>query len=256
MLEIKNLCFNYHKGEAVLKDVSLTLPEGMIGVVLGKNGSGKSTLFKNLVGVLNPLKGEIILNKLKLNELSRRKRAQLVSYVPQNISFTSLSVFDSILLGRIASFGIASTKNDLAIVEDIINEMGLSPLANRDASSLSGGEAQKVAIARSLALSPSLLVFDEPTGALDIGNERLILKEAQKIVRHRNLNILMAVHDINLALEYGEIFYFIKDGQLIYQCLRDEVTVDMINDTFDINAQIVDVMGKKFVVLKDEIVNE
>ena len=209
MLEIKNLSYCYNKNSIVLDNISLSLPKGKIGIVLGKNGSGKSTLLKNILGILSPNTGSIILDDVDLINLKRNERAKLVSYVPQDITFGDLSVFETILLGRISYFNYFSRYEDEQIVRKTIKELKLEHVSNINVNELSGGEKQKVAIARALVSSPSLIIFDEPTGSLDLENEYLILNEAKKLTKEKNITILIAIHDINLALKYGDYFYIV-----------------------------------------------
>ena len=172
MLEIRNLCFRYDRySPMVLDGVDLSLEAGEIGVVLGKNGSGKTTLFKTVLGIEKPKGGTIRVGGRDLSGVSRRERAGMVAYVPQEISFGALSVYDTVLTGRLAYFGYKAGKEDEEAVWRILQDMRLTEFAVRNVEHLSGGERQKVAIARALAQEPRILVFDEPTGNLDIANE-------------------------------------------------------------------------------------
>ena len=235
MLEIKNLSFGY-KNHLVLNNLSLTLLDNKIGVILGKNGAGKSTLFKNILGILKPNEGSIIIDNINLNTLSRKERAKRISYVPQDISFGELNVFDSVLVGRLSNFNFFSRYEDEQITKKIINE-------------LSGGEKQKVAIARALVQEANVLIFDEPTGNLDVSNEQLILKEARKIVKEKNVSILISIHDLNLALQYGDYFYFLKDGYIKYHGGKEIFTKEIIKDIFDIEVNIVTIQNQKIILM-------
>lgn len=188
MLKCENLSFRYNKGgKNVLNSASLELGQGEIGIVLGKNGSGKTTLFKNILGIAAPESGSISFEHENLLNMSRRERARKIAYVPQDIQFGALTVFDSILMGRVAYFGLKASHEDYEAVEKIVTDMGLSDYAGRNVDELSGGERQKIAIARAMAQEPKLMVFDEPTGNLDIANEELILKEAKDWPRKKRL---------------------------------------------------------------------
>jgi iron complex transport system ATP-binding protein len=231
-----------------LQGLNLELGQGEVGVLLGKNGSGKTTLFKNLIGVCKPSGGSCELMGKNLFALSQRERARLVAYVPQIIEFGDLSVFDSVLSGRIAYFSLAAGKNDLEIVERVINEMGLSPIAHRSVNELSGGERQKVAIARAMAQEPALLVFDEPTGNLDIANEQLIIREAKRLAREKNIAVLVSLHDLNSALTFGDKFFFLKDGGIKYSGDESVVTEDVIFDVFDAKVIVEKINNRKVIL--------
>ncbi len=249
MLEIKDLCFRYGRhASAVLSGINLTLSDGEIGILLGRNGSGKTTLFNTVLGINAPSSGTIFFDGKDLSRLSRRERAGLVAYVPQHIHFGSLTVYDSVLMGRISSFGIRPGPEDYRAVDNILAEMGLGDFADRNAENLSGGEKQKIAIARAMAQSPRLLIFDEPTGNLDIANEELIIKEAKTIVARRGISILSSLHDLNQALYFGDRFFFLRDGKIKYSGDERVFTPDVIRDIFDIPSKIFIYQGKKIIL--------
>ena len=198
MLNVENIGFRYSKfSRPVLRGASLELKPGEIGIVLGKNGSGKTTLFKNLLGIHKPETGRIHFEGQDLLKMSRMERARRIAYVPQDIHFGALSVFDSIMLGRISYFGLKSGEDDYKAVEKILMDMHPEEFAFRNVDELSGGERQKIAIARAMAQEPKLMVFDEPTGNLDIANEHLIIEEARKLAKEKNIAILSSLHDLN-----------------------------------------------------------
>lgn len=247
MLSLKNLSFSYKKSP-LLQDISFTLNDGEIGVLLGKNGVGKSTLFKNIMGILKNRCGEISIDGKNLADLSRKERARLISYVPQDIRFGDLSVFDTVLSGRAASFGFSAGKSDLETTEKVLFELGLESLAFRNANSLSGGERQKVAIARALVSDPKLIIFDEPTGNLDIGGEALVLAEVKRLAREKNVMVLATLHDLNSALSLGDKFFLLKDGRLEHTLAADEITHEIIEDIFGARVKILDIEGKKIMI--------
>lgn len=249
MLSCENVTFRYSRsGNPVLQDLSLELEQGQIGIVLGKNGSGKTTLFKNILGIHNPQSGKIRLDGKNLQKMSRRERAQRIAYVPQDIRFGDLSVFDSVLLGRISQFGLQPGKADYIAVEKILTDMGLESFAQRNVEALSGGEKQKIAIARAMAQEPQLMVFDEPTGNLDIANEQLIIQEAKKLAKEKNISILSSLHDLNQALYFGDKFFFLKNGAVKYAGGKEIVNEAVIRDVFDIDVRIVEIDGQKIIL--------
>ena len=249
MLNIENLTFRYDRsGLPVLNGADLQLNQGEIGILLGKNGSGKTTLFKNLLGINKPTGGKISFDGENLLKMPRRERARRIAYVPQDIQFGALTVFDSILMGRVSYFGLKASHEDYVAVEKIIRDMGLESFAQRNVDALSGGERQKIAIARAMAQEPKLMVFDEPTGNLDISNEHLIFQEAKKLAREKNISILSSLHDLNQALAFGDKFFFLKNGVVKYAGGPEIVTPEVIKDTYGMDVRIREIDGRPVVL--------
>ncbi len=249
MLKVENLRFRYSKnGSSVLDGASLELKQGEIGILLGKNGSGKTTLFKNILGIEKPDSGSIQFDGENLLKMNRRERARRIAYVPQHIHFGDLSVLDSVLMGRVSYFGMKAGPEDYIAVEKILEDMQLQSFASRSAEALSGGEKQKIAIARAMAQEPKLMVFDEPTGNLDIANEQLIIEEAKKLAREKNISILSSLHDLNQALYFGDKFFFLKEGVVKYAGGKEIVTESVIKDIFDIDVRIVEIENQTVIL--------
>ena len=249
MLNVENLTFRYSKfSRPVLKGASLELKPGEIGILLGKNGSGKTTLFKNVLGIHKPGSGKILFEGEDLLKMSRKERARRIAYVPQDIHFGALTVFDSIMLGRISYFGLKSGDEDYKAVEKILLDMHLEGYAFRMVDELSGGERQKIAIARAMAQEPKLMVFDEPTGNLDIANEQLIMEEARKLAKEKNIAILSSLHDLNQALAFGDKFFFLKNGVVQYAGGREIITPEVVKDIFDVDVRIREIDGQTVVL--------
>ena len=244
MLEIRDLSFRYGRGPGVLRGAELTLRDGEIGVVLGKNGAGKTTLFKCILGSVRPEGGSIRFDGEELSRMSRRERARRIAYVPQDVRFGDLRVYDTVLLGRVAYFGARPGREDHEAAERVLRDMGLEALADRSAEALSGGEKQKLAVARALCQEPRLLVFDEPTGNLDLQNEQLILRQARSAARERGVSVLTALHDLNEALALGDRFFFLKDGKVFREGGRETVTAETIEEVYGARVRVLQAEGK------------
>ena len=248
MLKISHLQFAYGHSTPVLKDASLELNQGEVGILLGKNGCGKTTLFKNILGIEKPGKGQIQFQGENLLKMNRRERAKRIAYVPQHIHFGDLTVFDSVLMGRVSYFGMKASRQDYAVVEKLLEDMELLSFANRSAEALSGGEKQKIAIARAMAQEPQLMIFDEPTGNLDIANEQLIIREAKQLAREKNISVLSSLHDLNQALYFGDKFFFMRDGVVKYAGGKEIFTEEVIKDIFDVDMKIVRIDNQKVIL--------
>lgn len=239
MLEIKDLVFGYGKrSKPVLRGVNLSLGNGEIGILLGKNGAGKSTLFKTVTGLEKPSFGKAFVNSGNLFDMSSRERARHVAYVPQTVTFGDLTVFDTVLTGRLSYFGLSAGKDDIDATRKVLDEMGLSEFADRSADRLSVGEKQKVAIARAIVGNPEVIVFDEPTGSLDLANERLLIDEIKKLAKERGITVLCSLHNIYEALELGDKFFFMKEGAIYHSGGKEIFTEDVIEDIFGVRIKI------------------
>ena len=247
MLEIKGLSFAYETDKPVLRGVDLSLGDGNVGILLGRNGAGKSTLLKIITGILKPSAGSVLFDGQDLLAMTRRQRAALVAYVPQQIDYGDLTVYQTVLTGRVSYYSVKPSKSDLDVVEKVISEMDLSDVSCRNVQELSGGERQKVAIARALAQEPKVLVFDEPTGNLDIANELLIIREARKIAHDKNITVFSSIHDLNQAMVFGDMFFFMKDGSIKFSGASEVFSPEVIREVYGVEAALVENNGERFI---------
>ena len=256
MLEIENLFFSYDRNAPVLRGVDMSLGEGQVGILLGRNGAGKTTLFKIMTGILRPDAGRILHNGRDLLQMPRRERAQVVAYVPQQIEFGELTVFQTVLTGRVSFYTVKPSAADLNVVERILSETGLDEVSCRNVAELSGGERQKVAVARALAQQPQVLVFDEPTGNLDIANELLVIREARKIAHEKGIIVISSIHDLNQAMFFGDRFFFMKEGRIRYSGGSEIFDGNVIEDVYGVSARVVEDRGARFIDCYREFGNE
>ena len=247
MLRVENLSFGYTKKQPTIKNVAISLDKGEVGVVLGPNGAGKSTLFKNILGLLKPQLGEVKIDNKDMINISPKERAKSIAYVSQNVEMPMLSVYETILTSRIPYYTFSPTKKDREIVFKTIRDFGLEHYMNKMATNLSGGEKQIVAIARAMAQEPKVIIFDEPTSNLDISRELLLQDRITKIAKEHGVTVLMAVHDLNLAYDMGDKFFFLKDGELVAQGGKEIFNEENILKTFNRECQIKEIDNQIYI---------
>jgi iron complex transport system ATP-binding protein len=239
-LSIAALDVGYGK-KSVLKGVDLTVRRGELVGLLGPNGSGKSTLIKTVAGINRHSAGSLTWDDdTDLAELSRRELAQLVAYVPQSISLTfSLDVREAVLLGRTPHFGTRPSHEDWLHVDRAVSLLGLGDLIDRQVSELSGGQAQRVLIARALAQDPTVLLLDEPTSALDIRYQWQTLTLARKVARDSGVATVIAIHDLNQAARFCDRVVFLQDGRVIADGAPVDVySSELIERVYGVHVEI------------------
>ena len=247
-LEVRDLRYGYTPEREVVKGVSFTVRAGECVAVLGTNGVGKTTMLKCINRIIRPKSGEVLVDGLPVHRLSGRELAQRIGYVPQACEFADSSVFDAVLLGRKPFLQWDVTKRDLEIVQDVLQRMGLEEYAHREVNALSGGERQKVSIARALAQQAPVLLFDEPTSSLDLRNQLEVLDMTKQVVRQQGLAAVVILHDLNLALRFTDRFLVMKEGTVRAFGGREVVDPEMIREVYGVQAQVLEVNGRPVVV--------
>jgi len=213
-LRIRAVEFSY-VSTPVLKDVSMEVNGSEILGVVGPNGSGKSTLLRCVDGILSPQKGSIMLNEQNVEDMSRIDLAKEIGYIPQSApqAFPA-TVFDVALMGRRPHIGWRSGEKDTEKVLEILQLLNIEDLAMRDVNELSGGEQQKVFIARAIIQEPRVLLLDEPTSNLDIKHQLEVMDIIKNIVREKDISTIMAIHDLNLASIYADRIIMMNNGKI------------------------------------------
>jgi|DewCreStandDraft_5_1066085.scaffolds.fasta_scaffold02799_11 iron complex transport system ATP-binding protein len=206
-----------YNGKAILKDISLEVRPGEILALVGPNGAGKTTLIRTASGVLTPTRGRVQVNGRDLNLLSPSERAQWMAVVPQAHQLpATFTVYQTVMLGRTPYLGWLGfpRKEDEDIVQQVLRRTQLEDLASRRIGELSGGEQQRVLLARALAQNTPILLLDEPTAHLDLHHQALILKLVRQTVQECGLAVLLAIHDLNLVSLYADRVALLVDGHL------------------------------------------
>jgi iron complex transport system ATP-binding protein len=216
MLEVKNLSVAYGARQ-VLHDVSFDLPAGCILAVIGPNGAGKTTLIRALSGIVQPQSGSSIrVDGRDLNLLSAPERARHMAVVPQARQLPpAFSAWETVLLGRTPHLNWLgqTSRQDEAIARQAMERTSTSALADRPVGELSGGEQQRLLLARALAQAAPILLMDEPTAHLDLQFQFGLLEEVRGLARQDNLAVLVVLHDLNLVARYADRVALLVDGR-------------------------------------------
>ncbi len=218
LLEARDVDFEYRAGVPVLRSVSLSAEAGKLMCILGPNGSGKTTLLRCLLGQLRPKAGRVLLDGQPLKKYYPRELARLLAYVPQvPLSAFAFTVQELVLMGRFAHTGLLGLAggSDLAVARQAMIMTDTLQFAGRSLSELSGGEAQRVMIARALAQQPQLALLDEPTSHLDIKNQLTIYRMMGRLAHNWGMAVVCVSHDVNLAGRFADELVLMRDGQVL-----------------------------------------
>ncbi|MGI5984311.1 MAG: ABC transporter ATP-binding protein [Clostridiales bacterium] len=248
MINVKDLNFSYGKSCRVLSQIAFEANEGQCIAVLGNNGAGKSTMIKCLNRILQPQEGTVVVNGRDIQRLKRQKIAQDMAYVAQQNESAQFTVYDAVLLGRKPYIKLNPTEEDHKITKDILKRMGLESFSLRYLDELSGGELQKVMLARALAQQPKVLMLDEPTSNLDLKNQYEVLRIIRDIAIEDRICVIIVIHDLNLALRYCDRFMFIKDSSVYSLGDINTVNSETISEVYGMNVAIENIRGYQTVV--------
>ena len=237
ILSVDRLEFGYHS-RIVLKDISFALQKGEVFSILGVNGSGKSTLLKCLNKILKPVQGVIMLDNTDLSSLSRTDIACKIGYVTQKYESSRVTVYDAVLLGRKPYIKWGVSEQDLQITDRVLRMLGLESYALRYLNELSGGELQKVVIARAFAQEAQVLLLDEPTSNLDLKNQLEVLQIVRKAAQEQNIAAVVVMHDLNLALRFSDKFLLLKDKMVFAYGGREVITPENILSVYGVEVAV------------------
>lgn len=246
-VDVQGIEFSYGCVDA-LQDVSVSVEASDLVSIVGPNGSGKSTLLRCINRLLRPDAGSVLIDGTDVRDLGRNERAKTLGYVPQEQrgNFPA-TVFDVVLMGRKPHIDWKPTEADVDTVWSILEELEIDEFASRDINELSGGQRQKVVMARALAQEPDVLLLDEPTSNLDLKHQLQVLDIAKRQT-DRGVTVFLVIHDLNLAARYSDTVLLLKGGAVYAAGGVDVLSADNIEPVYDVNVSVEDGAGQPFIV--------
>lgn len=242
MIHVDALKFSYGK-EEILKQISFEVNKGSFVSVIGPNGSGKTTLLKNLCKLLSPNEGQVEINGKNLMHYKPKPLAKTVAVVHQGANSTfDFNVGEVVLMGRYPYLKRFQSESsvDLEIAKMAMDQTEVSHLKDKNLHGISGGERQRVMIARALTQQPELLLLDEPISHLDIKYQLEILKLCKSLNQTKAITIFTTLHDINLASRFSDFIIMMKEGRIVKMGTPQEViTIENIKFVYDVDVEIV-----------------
>ncbi len=237
ILTINGVAFQYNSRK-VLEDISFAVRPNEVLTILGPNGVGKTTLLKCINRIHHPKAGSILVENEDIMKVSLPEVAKKVGYVPQHCEKGRLTAYDAILLGRRPHITWNTSEKDLKMVEAVIRRLHMQDLAMRYIDEMSGGELQKISIARAIVQEPKLLLLDEPTSSLDLKNQQEILRIVCEVVRTHQVSAVMTMHDINTALRFSDRFLLLKDNVIFATGGPEIITPETIYEVYDVEVEV------------------
>lgn len=246
-----NICISHICWKNILNDLSCEFEPGHIYGILGPNGSGKTSLLRAILKFNNIDSGSITLCGRNIDDISRRELSRLISLVPQNTSLdTDFSTYDVVMTGRNPHQNIWRTTSsvDKTIVADAMSFTNITHLSDRPFSQLSGGEAQRTCVSRSIAQTTRWIILDEPVASLDIKNQSDIISNLCRLHTQQKVSVIMVLHDINLAYSCCDRIKMLYDGKILYEGTTEEtITSARLSKLYGINfRQLEDNVSKYF----------
>ena len=245
-LIIAKLSFSYD-GIKALNDVEMEVGSGEMVSIVGPNGSGKSTLLKCVNRILKTKQNTVLIDGKDASKINLKELSTMMGYVPQSSTSTfPFTVFDVVLMGRKPYIHWSLSERDNEIVAEMLDFLGIGELAMRHYDELSGGEQQKVIIARALAQQPQILLLDEPTSSLDIKHQLEILGILKSLAQTKHCSVIVAMHDLNLASRFSDRMLMLKQGCIFAVGTPDAVlTEENIESVYGIKAHVTNsVLGR------------
>lgn len=242
VLQAREVVAGYDK-RIIINGIDVVIPNNKISIILGANACGKSTLLKTLARLLKPSSGEVILDGKQITELPPKQLAQMLGLLPQSpVVPEGIMVSDLVARGRFPyqTFLKGMNKKDYEAVEEALEIMGITELANRSVDELSGGQRQRVWIAMALAQQTDILLLDEPTTFLDIAYQIEILDLLTDLNRRKGTTIVMVLHDVNLSARYADHIFAVHKGNLVAQGAPAKVISEqLMKQVFGLDCMVI-----------------
>lgn len=239
-IEVRDLCFSYDD-RMILNHISFDVPQNSVFTVLGPNGAGKTTLLKVMLGFEHHTGGEVLYDGVRLEKLKDRDFRKKVSYVPQaKHTVFPLTVEETVLMGRTGYHSMFEQpgKEDYAMTEEAMRKAGITHLAKRNCSTLSGGELQLVYIARALCAQPEVIFLDEPETGLDFENQLMVLNLIRSL-KSEGITVVFNTHYPDHALDYSDYTLLLnRDGTVITGKSRDVLNEENMRRAFNVRVKI------------------
>jgi len=253
MIEVRGLSFSYNGSPPVIDNVDLVINKGEMVGILGPNGSGKSTLLKLISNTLSPNKGSVLLDGRPIHHFGRKNIARKMAVVPQETDLGfDFTVREIVAMGRYPHLGRFQFNDPISreVVDLSMGTTGVLELANKPISKLSGGEKQRVIIAKALAQEPDILLLDEPTKNLDIRHSLDILNLVRKMNSEMGITVIAVLHDLDLSARYCDRTILLKEGGIYKDGPTENVLVPVnIENVFHVRSRIHDGEGFRIEVL-------
>ena len=244
-MDVKNLSFAYGE-HRVLQDVSFSVEYGEFVSVLGPNGVGKSTLFRCMLGLLTPESGGAYVDGQAVAEMSARRLAEKIAYIPQSHSpVFNFSVYDMVLMGTTAQTGSFASpgKRQRSLTRKALERLGIAHLADRGYGNISGGERQLVLLARAIAQEARVLVMDEPSANLDFGNRLRVMRTVQSLTRD-GYAVIQSTHDPEQAYMYSDKILAMNGGKVVaYGTPQDTMDASLISALYGVDVEVCSMRG-------------
>lgn len=250
-MHVKDLRFHYRGFPDAIKGVSFDASAGEFLAVLGNNGAGKSTLLKCINRILKADSGEVLLDGKDLLKEPLRKVAQNVAFVSQHVPNARITVHDAVMLGRRPYMQWGFSEHDHEIVHEVMERLNLvGDIQGRFLDELSGGERQKVMLARALTQKPKVLLLDEPTSSLDIKNQYQVLQIVRDICDEDGITAIIVIHDLSLALRFCDRFLLMKEGEVYRYGDLSVLNEEALREVYDVRAHLVEVENRHVVLVE------